>query len=242
MAILRAVFFDAAGTLFDARQPVGGTYARLAREFGLEVSDAAVTAGFGRAFGNSPELAFGKGHSEAQLRNLERAWWKAVVARTFEGLGDFPRFDDFFDALFAFFADPKHWQVDREAVTALHRLKERGLALGVISNFDFRLYQILEDLELKPHFDSITISSQAGFAKPRREVFDAALAKHGLRPAEALHVGDSVRLDFKAAAAVGMSAALVDPELASPVSVEDRRARIRSLAYLKEVTQVLDSA
>ena len=242
MAMLRAVFFDAAGTLFDARQPVGGTYARLAREFGLEVSDAAVTAGFRRAFSNSPELAFGKGHSETQLRNLERAWWKAVVAQTFEGLGDFPRFDVFFETLFAYFADPKHWEVDPEAPATLHRLKEEGLQLGVISNFDFRLYQILEALELKPHFDSITISSQAGFAKPRREVFDAALAKHGLRPAEALHVGDSVRLDFEAAAAVGMSAALLDPGLAGPVSMEDRRARIRSLAYLKEVTQVLDSA
>lgn len=242
MAILRVVFFDAAGTLFDARQPVGRTYARLAREFGLDLSDAAVTAGFRRAFGTSPELAFGKGHSEAQLRNLERAWWKAVVARTFEGLGDFPRFDDFFEALFAFFADPKHWEVDPEASATLCRLKQQGLELGVISNFDFRLYQILEALELKPHFNSITISSQAGFAKPRREVFEAALAKHGRRPAEALHVGDSVRLDFEAAAAVGMSAALVDRGFAGPVSIEDRKARIRSLAYLKEVTQILGSA
>src|SRR5215469_251768 len=242
MTALRAVFFDAAGTLFDARQPVGETYARLAREFGLDVSGGAVTAGFRRAFSSSPELAFGRGHSESQLRNLEQAWWKAVVARTFEGLGDFPRFDDFFEALFAFFADPTHWVVDREAKGTLHRLKDQGLQLGVISNFDFRLYQILEALELKPHFDSITISSQAGFAKPRREVFEAALAKHGLLPAEALHVGDSVRLDFEAAAAVGMSAALLDPGLAGPVSIEDRRARIRSLAYLKEVTQVLGSA
>jgi len=242
MTVLRAVFFDAAGTLFDARQPVGETYARLACEFGLDVSGAAVTAGFRRAFSCSPELAFGRGHSESQLRNLEQAWWKAVVARTFEGLGDFPRFDDFFEALFAFFADPTHWAVDREAKGTLHRLKDQGLQLGVISNFDFRLYQILEALELKPHFDSITISSQAGFAKPRREIFETALAKHGLRPAEALHVGDSVPLDFEAAAAVGMSAALVDPGSAGPVSVEDRRAQIRSLAYLKEVTQVLDSA
>jgi putative hydrolase of the HAD superfamily len=242
MANLRVVFFDAAGTLFNACQPVGQTYARLARDFGLDVPAAAVTAGFHRAFGDSPELAFGAGHPEAQLRRLERAWWKAVVARTFEGLGEFPRFDDFFEALFAFFADPTHWQVDPEASATLHRLKRQGLQLGVISNFDYRLYQILEALELRPHFDSITISSQAGFAKPRREVFEAALAKHGLRPAEALHVGDSVRLDFDAAAAVGMSAALVDPGLGGPVSIEDRRARVRSLAYLKEVTQVLDSA
>src|SRR5215831_2898936 len=127
MASLRAVFFDAAGTLFDACQPVGQTYARIAREFGLDVSDAAVSAGFRRAFGASPALAFGTGHPEAELRNLERAWWKAVVARTFEGLGSFPRFEEFFETLFAFFADPAHWQADPEAAGALHRLKERGL-------------------------------------------------------------------------------------------------------------------
>ena len=242
MAVLRAVFFDAAGTLFDTRRPVGQSYARLAREFGLEVSDAAVTNGFRRAFGNSPELAFGKGRSPTELRNLERAWWKAVVARTFEGLGVFPRFDDFFEALFAFFANPTNWQLKPEATAALRRLKERGLGLGVISNFDSRLYRILETLELNPLFDSITISSEAGFAKPRREVFEVALARHRVRPAEALHVGDSVRLDFDAAAAVGMSAVLVDPGLDGPVCIEDRKARIRSLAYLKEVTQVLHSA
>ena len=242
MPPLRAVFFDAAGTLFDAREPVGGTYARIAREHGLNASDEAVTAGFRRAFGSAPELAFGLGLSLEELRRKERAWWRSVVRRSFEELDQFRDFDAFFDGLFAYFADPAHWRIDPEALSVLNHLKGRGLQLGVISNFDSRLYAILENLQLKPLFDSITISSEAGYAKPRREVFAAALTKHGLDATEAMHVGDSPHLDFEASHGAGMAAVLLDPKLDEPVRVGDRKALIRSLAYIEEVTQVLGAA
>jgi putative hydrolase of the HAD superfamily len=242
MANLRAVFFDAAGTLFNAREPVGYTYTRIAREFGVDASEEAVTAGFHRAFGQAPELAFGTGRSAAELRQKEREWWRATVARSFEGLGEFDDFQAFFDALFGYFANPEHWKAETEAEPLLRILKERGFSLGVISNFDYRLYEILEKLHLKSFFDSITISSEAGFAKPRREVFAAALARHRIRPGEAVHVGDSPLLDFEASYAAGMTAVLVDPKLEGTASIKDGMARIRSLAYLNEVTQVFESA
>ena len=90
----------------------------------------------------------------------------------------------------------------------LQRLKDDGLKLGVISNFDYRLYRILDGLDLTRYFDSITISSEAGFAKPRREVYDAALARAGVTARDAMHVGDSEHLDFAPAAALGMAAVL----------------------------------
>jgi len=242
MARLRAIFFDAAGTLFDAREPVGRTYARIAREFGLDATDDEVTRGFRRAFGQAPELAFGPGRPPAELRLREREWWRDVVAKSFEGLGEFRDFDGFFETLFGYFAEPSHWRVLPEVLPELGRLKECGFELGVISNFDFRLYEILENLHLKPFFNSITISSEAGYAKPRREVFVAALTRHGADAAEAMHVGDSPHLDVAGAHAAGMAAVLVDPEARDSHSIEGRKATIRSLAYLKEVTQVLGSA
>ncbi len=80
----------------------------------------------------------------------------------------------------------------------------------MISNFDYRLYRILDGLDLTRHFDSITISSEAGFAKPRREVYDAALARAGVTAHDAMHIGDSEHLDFAPAAALGMGAVLID--------------------------------
>jgi putative hydrolase of the HAD superfamily len=241
--LIRAVFFDAAGTLFEPREPVGRSYARLARDFGLDAPEAAVTDSFRRAFGAAPGLAFGPGLGPGELRRLEREWWRSRVAETFAPIGKFPDFDAYFDALFAHFADPGHWVADFEAAPTLQRLKNDGLKLGVISNFDYRLYRILDGLDLTRHFDSITISSEAGHAKPRREVYNAALARAGVSTHEAMHIGDSEHLDFVPAAAIGMAAVLIDRELPQPApSIEARTARIRSLASVPEVAQVFGFA
>ena len=125
----------------------------------------------------------------------------------------------------------------------LQRLKSDGLKLGVISNFDYRLYRILDGLDLTRYFDSITISSEAGYAKPRREVYDAALARAGVVAHDAMHVGDSEHLDFAPAAALGMAAVLIDREaMQAAPSIAGRTARIRSLASVPEVARVLELA
>jgi putative hydrolase of the HAD superfamily len=241
--LIRAVFFDAAGTLFEAREPIGRTYARLARQFGLEASEDAVEAGFRRAFGTAPGLAFGLGLRQDELRRLERRWWRERVGETFAPLGKFPDFDAYFDALFAHFADPDNWMADLEAAPTLQRLKNDGLKLGVISNFDHRLYRILDGLDLTRYFDSITISSEAGYAKPRREVYDTALARVGVEAHAAMHVGDSEHLDFAPAAAIGMAAVLIDrAEKQARHSIEGRTARINSLASVSEFARVFELA
>lgn len=240
--MLKAVFFDAAGTLFEAREPVGRTYARIAREHGLDASEAAVVQGFRRAFAAAPVIAFGRGHHAGELRALERGWWRAVVADSFAGLGAFPDFDECFEALFKYFADPAHWEADPAAAVTLAGLKQAGFELGVISNFDFRLYRLLEGLGLGAYFDSITISSEAGYAKPQREIFDAALARHRISATDAMHVGDSIPHDFEPARELGFFAVLIDPALSVPELSQARAARINSLANLSMVTQRLKIA
>jgi putative hydrolase of the HAD superfamily len=241
--LIEAAFFDAAGTLFEPREPIGRTYARLARQFGLDAPEAIIAAAFRRAFSEAPGLAFGAGLRADELRPLERGWWRDRVGETFASIGKFPNFDAYFDALFSRFADPGHWIADIEAAPMLQRLKDDGLKLGVISNFDYRLYRILDGLDLTRYFDSITISSEAGHAKPRREVYDAALARAGVTASHAMHVGDSEHLDFAPAAAFGMAAVLIDREtrLAAP-SIAGRTARICSLASVPEVAQVFELA
>src|SRR5690348_8057341 len=100
MTQLKAVFFDAAGTLFETREPVGESYARIARVYGLNASADAVDAAFRRAFRDAAPLAFGMDHKPEQLRRLEREWWRELVMRTFAGLGNFADFQAFFNSLF----------------------------------------------------------------------------------------------------------------------------------------------
>ncbi len=207
--MLKTVFFDAAGTLFETRQPVGELYAQVARGFGANVSGREVSAAFRHSFGNAPGLAFGPGHSPAELRRLEREWWRARVAETFAGLHQFDDFDAYFTALFEFFGDASNWVVYDDVVPALEQLRGAGLRLSVISNFDARLYHLLEGLGLQRYFESVTISSEAGYAKPAPELFKFALARTGTSADQALHVGDAPHLDVAGANAAGIEAVLI---------------------------------
>jgi putative hydrolase of the HAD superfamily len=237
--MLKVVFFDAAGTLFDTREPVGLSYARIAREYGVDTSAAQVNAAFRRVFREASALAFGSGHTAEELRRLERRWWRDLVANTFAGFGAFTDFDAYFESLFTFFADPANWVADPEAAAALDELRMHGLRLGVISNFDHRLYPILDGLGLRRHFDSVTISSEAGSAKPSANLFRAALDKHSVSPAEALHVGDSEHLDLAGAAGAGIAAILIDRKATVRITLAGRTARIAALSALREASERL---
>jgi len=64
--VLKVIFFDAAGTLFEPREAVGATYARIARGYGVYASAGEVHDAFRRVFGKAPGLAFGPGRSAAE--------------------------------------------------------------------------------------------------------------------------------------------------------------------------------
>jgi putative hydrolase of the HAD superfamily len=240
MPPIKAIFFDAAGTLFETREPVGETYARLARAYGIDASAEIVDAGFRCSFRNAAPLAFGPGRGTDELRRLERDWWRGLVAKTFARIGQFADFEVYFNVLFDFFADPANWVADPEAPPILRTLREYGLIVGVISNFDYRLYRILDGLGLGRWFDSVTISSEAGFAKPSPRIFQAALERHQLAPEEALHVGDSGHLDVAGASAAGVAAVLLNHRLKDPFRIEGRTGEISSLREMLNAIEFLD--
>jgi putative hydrolase of the HAD superfamily len=242
MAPIKGVFFDAAGTLFETREPVGETYARIARAYGVDASAAAIDAGFRRSFRNATPLAFGTERTSEELRRLELSWWHELVAETFAGMGQFKDFEAYFNSLFDFFADPANWVRDPEALSTLRTLRERGLTIGVISNFDYRLYRILDGLGLHHWLDSITISSEIGFAKPSAKLFEAALDRHQLLPTEALHVGDSEHLDLAGAESAGIRAVLLNPKLIDPIRIQGLSAQISSLGQVLKAVELFDGS
>jgi len=206
---IKTVFFDAAGTLMRPVRPVGESYALVAGNYGMSVPAAEVSARFRACFGNAPPLAFPAAENNG-IRELERGWWRALVARVFEPYGRFERFDEYFTDLFAYFSRADSWRLFPETEETLASLKRRGLKLAVISNFDSRLFGILEGLGVAAEFESILISSHAGYAKPAPEIFRLALERHHTRPAEALHVGDSVEKDAEGARGAGIQGVLLD--------------------------------
>ncbi len=94
----------------------------------------------------------------------------------------------------------------------------RRVSLGLCSNFSHAamLLGVLEDSGLRVHLDAVVISETFGIRKPRREIFDAVLKELGVEPAEALHVGDSLRADVGGAASLGIHTAWITRRVADP--------------------------
>ena len=206
---IKAVFFDAAGTLIKPTRRVGESYALVAKGYGIDVSALEVAARFRSCFDASPPLAFPEA-TTATIVAKERDWWKQLVWQIFEPWHPFERFEDYFTELFDYFSQPAAWVLYPEVPETLAALKSRDLIVDVISNFDSRLVKILQGLNTAEWFDEIFISSRVGYAKPHPQIFEAALRRHGLRPEDAHHVGDSKVNDVQGAMNAGVKGILVD--------------------------------
>jgi putative hydrolase of the HAD superfamily len=90
------------------------------------------------------------------------------------------------------------------AGAALGRLRDAGLALACVSNWDVSLAPHLERAGLHDLFAEVVSSAEAGAAKPDPAVFAVALGRLGVPPARALHVGDG-DADREGAAAAGLA-------------------------------------
>jgi putative hydrolase of the HAD superfamily len=209
-SVLRIIFFDSVGTLIETSDCIGEIYSRVAREFGFKAEPRILQLNFERSFRRQPPLAFPVGTPEAALAELEKGWWRNLVEAVFTDLGSFPRFDQFFGEIFERFRGREFWRVYDDVAPALTELKHRGLKLGVISNFDSRLYDVLRACGLDHFFDSVHVSTRVGAAKPDSAIFQAALNYHAVEARKACHVGDSLREDVEGAIAAGINAVLLD--------------------------------
>jgi len=217
---IHVVFFDAADTLFHVRGSVADIYLRHAEKHGFRNTSeslAAIKAAFARAFREAPPPAFAA-TEPAAIKQSERLWWFDIVHNVFYRVGMFEGFDEFFEEVFAQFERPESWQLYPETLDVLKVLKDRAFEVGIISNFDSRLFAVLRGLGIADYFDTVTISSLAHAAKPSARIFQQALDKHAVDPEEAVHVGDSERDDVEGARSVGMTGVLLARGQAVPPS------------------------
>ena len=223
----KAVYFDAAGTLIKPARRVGESYAAIAEKYGKTVTPSELFERFRVCFDGAPHLAFPNAGAD-QIAQLERDWWKKLVGQVFAPFGRFDNFDDYFAELFDYFAEPNAWSLFPEVLDTLAALKQRGVTLAVISNFDSRLLRILDGLGIGPWFADVFVSSRVGYAKPDRRIFDVALSRHGLLAEHAIHVGDSEANDLHGARNAGLKALLIDRKPTSGMSI-DRLISLRQI-------------
>jgi len=122
----------------------------------------------------------------------------------------------------------------------LRRLAER-YRLAVVSNFDYtpNALDILERAGVAELFGTIVVSDEVGWRKPRRDIFDAALERLGVRAEDSLFVGDRADLDVLGAQRIGMGTAWINPDRELlPPGVAPPTYEIRDLGELASILSV----
>lgn len=200
--MIKAIFFDAAGTLIHLPKSVGSHYAYVGERIGLRLDAAALDRAFTDCWKQIPARPAIEGPREDD----DKGWWRELVDRVLDqvlpGLNELDR-DAFFEGAYSHFAEPGVWDLYPEVNEVLAALHGR-FDLAVISNFDGRLRMILEHLGLSQFFSHVFLSSELGADKPDPEIFRRALCLISTQANKTLHVGDDPERDWQAATHAGL--------------------------------------
>jgi putative hydrolase of the HAD superfamily len=206
--MIKAIFFDALGTLFYLTRTVGHHYALAGRQVGLALDPHQLDDAFYSAWKKMPHRPAIAGPREDD----DKDWWRELVDLVLDqvapSLGECDR-DNFFEIAYDHFAEPGVWELYPEVLGVLEQLQP-SFQLAVVSNFDGRLRLILQHLGISKFFAHIFISSELGADKPDPEIFGRVLKLIDLKSNEVVHVGDDPERDWKAASAAGLSVFRLD--------------------------------
>jgi putative hydrolase of the HAD superfamily len=200
---IRCVLFDAVGTLIYPDPPVTRVYVDEARRFGSALTDDEIAARFRAAL--SRHSSGGGPTSETN----EQARWSRIVADTLSDLSA-DHSEQIFERLWNHFGRSEHWRLYEDVEPTLAALRGRGFELGIASNFDRRLLNIVSGNSVLAACVYVFMSSEVGYSKPSLDFFRSLERRLGLRADELALVGDDEINDVQGAAEAGWMAIRLD--------------------------------
>jgi putative hydrolase of the HAD superfamily len=222
---IRAVAFDAVGTLIHPEPSAAEVYAAVGKRFGSRLSVREIRTRFSAAFAAQERLDLQNGLATSEER--ERRRWRDIVAQVLDDVRD-PA--GCFAELHAHFSRPEAWRCEEGAADCLAWVRRAGGAVALASNYDHRLHRVLAGLTPLAAIQTVVISSEVGWRKPAPTFFDHVAAALGLPPEAVLHLGDDVGDDFEGARRAGMKALLFDPKGRHSALGRDRIGSLSELA------------
>ena len=203
-----AVFFDAGETLVHPHPSFPDLFARILVREGHDVDARTIRE---RIHVISDRFAAAARDNELWTTTPERSrrFWHDVYGIFFEHLG-IRNANGLIDTVYREFTDLANYALFDDVVPALDRLRDAGMKLGVVSNFEEWLERLLEQLGVRPYFDVRVISGIEGLEKPDPAIFRLAMARAGVTADRSAYVGDSPVFDVEPALALGMTPVLID--------------------------------
>jgi putative hydrolase of the HAD superfamily len=232
---VRAVVFDAVGTLIFPDPPAPVVYTQVGARYGSKLDANSIRPRFEIAFRDEDEIDRRQGWRTSEERERER--WRKIVARVLNDVAD-P--DACFRALFDHFSKPEAWRCDPLTRTVLSALAESRIMVGLASNYDSRLRSVLAGKPDLAPLHTMCISSEIGWRKPSPEFFDAVCRSVAMLPANILFVGDDFENDMEGAFKAGMRGVWLEPEDSHPIPKGEWGNRVQRVHRLRDLLPLLN--
>ena len=223
----RLILFDVGATLVDPHPSARELVLSVLREHGLPVGPSDMERAEPLAWRQVAHLMPFERYGQEE----SRAFWAVFYRVLLEELGQ-PDDEALRSRLYTEFQRLENWRLYPDAVPVLEELRDRGHMLGVVSNWEEWLEDLLLALEIHVLFDFIVASGPFGRAKPHASIFEKALELAGVEPREAVHVGDALREDVEGARAVGIRPILIDRRGRYPDAEVERITTLAELPAL----------
>ena len=224
---IKLILFDAVGTLMYPEPAVWDVYCQIGSALGAALSPADVRMRFSSVFARTYQLQSEHLRGETSEES-ERGRWQAIVREVLAELTDSDAAEAF-ETLWNHFADPQKWRLFADVAPTIAALQERGLPIGIASNFDQRLLPICRSLLPQLESQWIFVSSALGWSKPAKGFYRAIERQTQRTPQEILLVGDDFENDFEMPARLGWQTRWLRREM-----LEHQFGQIRSLTELHD--------
>jgi FMN phosphatase YigB (HAD superfamily) len=219
---IRAVTFDAYGTLLRLDRPFERLREKLAR-VGLPVPMKAVTKIF------LQEMTFYREHhlEGSNPENLLRLRFRCaeLLFRLLAQQGYSAKLSE--EQQLHVLMSSIRLQLHDDALPVLKWCLARGLVTGVVSNWDCSLPATLEEV-CSHHFSCVMVSAAEGVEKSDPRLFLKAAQCFNVPPSHIVHIGDEEESDLHGAERAGLKAVLLDRE------GEYRKTSFRRITHLGE--------
>ncbi len=203
------IFFDAGETLIHPLPSFIELFTRVCADYKLEV-DLSILPKITRSLMAKVEEKQRNGYTFTNDAEVSHRFWIDFYGAIVREMGYRENDGDLPHVLYRTFSEPSNYGAYEDVLDSLQELHRRGFRLGLISNFETWLEDLLHGLGLKKFFEVTVISGREEFEKPHPRIFEIALKRGDIPPERALHVGDSPISDFGGANQAGIKAVLLD--------------------------------
>jgi putative hydrolase of the HAD superfamily len=227
---IKAVFFDADDTLITIKDSIGIHYLKVFNKYGFDYPISGLNIIIKNTWFNNRNKYLNAENDYQTSIEQEKDFWINFVKEVCQSC-NINYSNQLLEEVYFEFSKAETRNPMPDAINVLEYLKNNNYKIGIISNHDLRLKNVLSELGLYEYFDYFFVSATLGYKKPSEKVFSKVLELTNFNKDQIVYIGNSYDLDYLGAKNAGWKALLLGDN--NQVDLKHRILKLGSLITLE---------